>query len=878
MTVSRQRFYSIQLPNDHSPGSAGLIIKADAPTFCENPTDIGIDSGSGLTAKRPPLGRPTVEREDARSRDRRDARHAGTPDRKSRLEHANGPRPECGARLIQGRPKDMSTHVSAAGLLTTAFLGVASPNASHAAPTDDGGFLTRAERVDLPYGSVVFAIRHGTIYAKVPIYQPKEPNAIGIQKIDIAAPASSTPVRVPGQVREGTIPIVGDDGKVVVVTEHDIKVLTPSADTAQVQPLPDFWLGHELLAFVDGKLLAQQGVDGPVATYDVNHNLAPGPSPFGSNSNALHKLDSGFFVSSDRSIEVFSRDLNDLGSFPSTRRNCRGPGAVKLRTEGRLMLLLDQCSAADVYDVLEHGLLRTIQLPENTQDVGLANGLIFADVWTAIPYMPVGLVLDAMTGRTLGTYSTSERLLAVDGDRLVTISGEDGNDGHKRHLDFYRINRPAILDSTVMRTGLIAAYPEAKALEQSSGTGFLSLDRMDKANAPAYVRRVIDGEIEVDDSVKPVLDDYARWLAQSSAGYPDAVTLIQKLQASGSQDEWSPLLERLIAVNRMLQSEEPQPPNNRPTTIPAPTESGMLGILRAEYVPAGAFTPSQIDLVNVFPLRLFYTQTAIVVVRGEWWQGSGYTVDVYNNDTLTPSPPVSISCCDSLSDDAIREVAVDSKRLYIRMGDPEFYMAGGPSGALEAEARPKNPNLVVFDRATQREIGRYFLSDWLRSHKKTSPSFVGCACAGVSNQSPAAHLFRAHPSGFEFSTLGTGDSVGKAVVVADRRGASLVGIADLATGAITPVLDFPPSPLHLYPHTQLNSNWLVAGEGRLVFFYQLAAPHRLFLLKLTPDRAVEDVRIVDGKAILRSQHLPGKTVSGQTLAIDLRVLLTGSGE
>jgi hypothetical protein len=626
----------------------------------------------------------------------------------------------------------------------------------------------------------------------------------------------------------------------------------------------------------------------------------------------------GWLVRDGDQLRIFDSALKPVGDVPAPpfhrTSGCQiDLASASFRIDQSRLVLMNDCEELFIFDLPSHALVATIEpIPEPYGAMLEPSFAVSAGYLFVLPDResaePTGRIYALADGKEVGRFVASGKLVGIEGNRLVTVDGD-------RFL-VYDVDIAGIADPAAVRGRILDAYQHALASVASARTGYLAVEIMDEAGMADIVRDVLDHSKQIDDPLRPALDDYARWLAQSAQRYPEARKLIEALHPKDRGPDWTDLLARLDQLDLILArnpddagTHHPVEPKDKPVAFDGP------GILSVRPIPKAAFTALSPTVDADADARLggiamdggeILVASSACSPRGGAIVDSG--VDVYDATSLTLKRRLHVDdCAGKGNGEPITAIAADASRIYVATGTNIEDKNPG-----DDQTGPSASVMTVLDRTTGKILSSFTRDAWIDVLDASTNDLIACDCSTeqdsigkgqcwvLSKKDPrrivgaanaingsigclsnkaamaAARLLggtsqdrRAYgddvnekylsgtasdigspgqktefqlltqagqfplpgfilpQDGYYFGQLGNAPWADSAVVWNRNSGAFIVGLFNIPSRQLQPIVDFPDAGSTMA--FAMTSAWLLASNGSQLIAYQMRSPHHLYI-------------------------------------------------
>lgn len=393
-------------------------------------------------------------------------------------------------------------------------------------------------------------------------------------------------------------------------------------------------------------------------------------------------------------IKAYDNIFKEMGSFPkpAKSRELNGIceiGPAKIAVEKLIVGV--NCGDIAIYDLKTRTLERTIPAfdPAFFNSFDVVGDLLFVAPGASGFHSPNNArIFDLQTGHEKAILDTAGYFIAIDRDVLISVSELSQMQSKYNTLAIYRMEKDRLIAGDTRLKKLMVAYEKAKgfAVERDS---YRAIDVIDEAGLPALL-----ASGKLDESIQPIVEDYARWLADTFERFAEAIPMVERFRLKYPQDEsWVLLLSDLFRKQYEIAGDKVA----WGKAIAAYKEYQRLygqapGMAKREFVQDQLVIKSA-DVLEVsivagsLPEPMFFHEERVYIRRYDcMYSKGGVSLEVFERNTFRHLQSIQVAGCDDEYQDNIGNIRFSKTQILL---DLEY--------RYESEGRP---NLVVVDKTS----------------------------------------------------------------------------------------------------------------------------------------------------------------------------------
>ncbi|MFP4593218.1 lysozyme inhibitor LprI family protein [uncultured Ralstonia sp.] len=598
----------------------------------------------------------------------------------------------------------------------------------------------------------------------------------------------------------------------------------------------------------------------------IQETTVPGFRLIGSRGDRIYTATS---ASGKNDLMVFDHQLRELGRIqippPLEKINANCELSVE-QADNDNAVLTANCGEMHVVDLKSFSIVQSIPRYAHFYSMALHGGLIFTTATDKSTGADGGVVVfDMGTGKEVARLPISASTIAIKGDILLA-AGSPVSTGNTAswHMETYRINADALRNGAWQEARVVQQCRQAEAQLADSKDLYAAIGLCKQAGIEGFAR-----DASVSAAVFPALRQYGLWLSQTLDECPNAVRILEKVQAANPDPDVAHALNEARLKAQVVSGEvvvELSQAERQTDFAQVLVNGEPLANTTTKNLEFGAFP----ELFHFSGDRLYVGRYGCRTTRC----GGGATIGVFDRNTLDELASIQIAPNDEEYQDAIGSIAADDRHIYASVGyqyeqegRPNFFVVDRATLRITKRAQAKSIGLLHIERGKLMACGCHFTQqqacaeldpDTLKSTETPDKACVQSEpgnetivtvdrkmvsdakffaatrdylVAGDEVNSDAGYVFYPRAGGQPLPPVrGLGDALewpvsvdGNDIVIRQGTlGGQLIKLVSLPSGAVQTLLGLPVTPLRV-PVPMLHEQTLYVGYGRDLLIYDLSA-------------------------------------------------------
>lgn len=398
-------------------------------------------------------------------------------------------------------------------------------------------------------------------------------------------------------------------------------------------------------------------------------------------------------------LVVFDRQLRELGRIeippPLEKINANCQPTIEQDDHERAVLIAN-CGEMHVLDLKSFSITHSMRRYALFYSMALHNGLMFTTASDKSASDDVGIVVfDMDTGKEVAHLPISASTIAIKGNILLAAHQPVSMGLNSTWpMDTYQINADAIRDGRWQQARVVQQCRQAETQWEDKKDLYAAIGLCKQAGIEAYARGT-----SIPATVLPALRQYGLWLSQTLDQSPEAVQVLEMVQAAKPEQSVALALDEARLKARVIGGET----TNELTEAERETNFGQVF---EDGVPLTKAITKTIEF-GFFSDLFYFSGDRLYVGRygcGTTSCEGGTTLGVFDRNTLDELASVPIAPDDHEYQDSIASIAADEKHIYASV-----------SYRYEQKGRPNflviDPNtLKVTKRVQVESIGKLYVA------------------------------------------------------------------------------------------------------------------------------------------------------------------------
>ena len=439
----------------------------------------------------------------------------------------------------------------------------------------------------------------------------------------------------------------------------------------------------------------------------IQQTTLPGARLVGIRGNYIY---TAFSANAKDDLIVFNRQFKELGRIqipPPLEKIKTGCQPVIEQNENDRAVLIANCGEIHVVDLKSFSVVHSIRLHALSYSLAIHDGLLFttANDQSAGDHNGI-VVFDMSTGKEVARLPISASTIVIKGNILLAAGTPAFAGGAANwKMETYQIDTEAI------RNG---RWQEANVVQQCRQAAVQLADTKDLYGAISLCKQAgVEGYAHakpIPATMLPTLRQYGLWLSQTLDKCPEAVRILEKVEAAKPEPELAHALNEARLKAKVVSGEA----DNKLSDAERQTEFGQILDNGRQLAKATTKTIEFGHFSNLFFFsgdRLYVGRNGCRTTRCD----GGATIGVFDRSTLDELASIQIAPNDNDYQDAITSLAADDRHLYASVeyryeqeGRPHFFVVDRKTLKVTKRAQIKSTGTLRVEQNRLMTCGCHF--------------------------------------------------------------------------------------------------------------------------------------------------------------------------